>query len=147
MIGARINRWWKVHRWWPVLSAMGRMIKELEAKPELGLLGWEQAAGRTSIMVQYWKSLPQLLDYAKARDSQHLPAWREFNRRIGTNGDVGIWHETYVVSKGNYENVYVNMPPFGLGRAGKLTPIGKRHGASTDTAAERFAANDGASPM
>jgi hypothetical protein len=33
---------------------------------------------------------------------------------------VGIWHETYKIAPGGYENVYVNMPPFGLGRAGKL---------------------------
>lgn len=145
LIGARVNRWWKVHRWFPVLRAMPRMIQELEANPELGLLGWEQAAGRTSIMVQYWRSLPQLLEYAKARNSEHLPAWREFNRRVGNSGDVGIWHETYIVKHGNYENIYSNMPAFGLGRVGTLTPVGKRH-ASTETAGERVAVNSGASP-
>jgi hypothetical protein len=41
---------------------------------------------------------------------------------VGTNGSVGIWHETYAVSPGTYENVYVNMPPFGLGKAGNLHP-------------------------
>lgn len=144
LIGARVNRWWKVHRWFPVLSTMPRMIKELEAKPELGLLGWEQAVGRTSIMVQYWKSLPQLLEYAKARNSEHLPAWREFNRRVGTNGDVGIWHETYIIKNGSYENIYANMPAFGLGRVGTLTAVGKRHAMSTETAGERVAVNTGA---
>ncbi len=48
------------------------------------------------------------------------PAWSAFNKAIGTSGDVGIWHETYVIAPGKYENVYVNMPPFGLGRAGEL---------------------------
>lgn len=57
---------------------------------------------------------------AKDRDSAHLPAWRAFNKAIGTNGDVGIWHETYVVSPGSFENIYVNMPPFGLGKVGAL---------------------------
>jgi len=147
LIGARVNRWWKVHRWFPVMSAMPRMIKELEANPELGMLGWEQAVGRTSIMVQYWKSLPQLLDYAKARNSAHLPAWREFNQRVGSNGDVGIWHETYIVKQGSYENIYSNMPAFGLGRVGTLTPVGKRHAASTETAGERLAVNAGAPPL
>ena len=55
-----------------------------------------------------------------ARDAEHLPAWQAFNKTVGTDGSVGIWHETYVVSAGRYENVYVNMPEFGLGRAGTL---------------------------
>lgn len=138
LIGARVNRWWKVGSWSLVAKAMPRMLAELRARPELGLLGCEQAFGRTSIMVQYWRSLEQLLDYAKARDSAHLPAWRDFNRKIGSNGDVGIWHETYLVKRGTYENVYNNMPPFGLGRFGNLTTVGKRHGQSTETARERI---------
>jgi hypothetical protein len=75
---------------------------------------------RTTIMVQYWRSMEQLLAYAKAKDSEHLPAWQAFNKSIGTDGSVGIWHETYAASPGTYENVYVNMPPFGLGMVGKL---------------------------
>ena len=31
LIGMRINKPWKVHKWWPVFSAMPRMLKELEA--------------------------------------------------------------------------------------------------------------------
>jgi hypothetical protein len=33
---------------------------------------------------------------------------------VGSNGDVGIWHETYLVRAGEYECVYNNMPPYGL---------------------------------
>ena len=35
LIGMRINHLWKVHKWWPVASAMPRMIRELLAHPEL----------------------------------------------------------------------------------------------------------------
>jgi hypothetical protein len=133
LIGMRVNRWWKVHRWLRLTLAMPRMIRELTAKPELGLLAAEAWFGRTTIMVQYWRSMDALLDYAKNRDSEHLPAWRAFNKRVGTNGDVGIWHETYHVRAGDYENVYVNMAPFGLGRAGELVPAQGR-------AVERLAA-------
>jgi hypothetical protein len=28
LIGMRVNRFWKVHRWWPVASAMRRMLAE-----------------------------------------------------------------------------------------------------------------------
>jgi hypothetical protein len=121
LIGMRINSLWKMHKWWPVARAMPRLLKELQATPELGMLGGEMWGGRTTILVQYWRSVEQLFAYARDRDATHLPAWREFNRAVGTGGDVGVWHETYVVSPGGYENIYVNMPPFGLGKVGTLS--------------------------
>lgn len=120
LIGMRLNRPLLVHKWLPVAMAMPRMLKELYAKPELGLLSHEMWFSRTAVLVQYWRSLDALTDYAKARDAAHLPAWQTFNRSIGTDGSVGIWHETYVAKAGTYENVYVNMPAFGLGKAGSL---------------------------
>lgn len=120
LIGMRINAPLKVHKWWPVAAAMPRMLKELHARPELGFLHAETWFARTILVVQYWRSLEQLLQYATARDAAHLPAWQAFNHAIGTDGSVGIWHETYRVSAGAYESVYVNMPAFGLGRAGRL---------------------------
>ncbi len=120
LIGMRVNRWWKIHRWLRVALAMPRMIRELLAHPDLGFLGAEQWFGRTTVMVSYWRSTEQLMAYARSRTAAHLPAWRDFNRLIGTNGDVGIWHETYRVRPGDYESVYVNMPAFGVGKAGEL---------------------------
>lgn len=73
-------------------------------------------------MLQYWRPTEQLLAYATHQDAEHLPAWRAFNKAVGTQGDVGIWHETYAISPGRFENIYVNMPPFGLGKAGVLLP-------------------------
>jgi hypothetical protein len=43
-------------------------------------------------------------------------------RRVGQRARTGIWHETYLVRAGEYEAVYGNMPPFGLGKAGRLVP-------------------------
>lgn len=120
LIGMRINQPLKLHKWLPVAGAMPRMIKELRQQPELGLLHAEMWFSRTIILVQYWRSMEQLLAYAKDRHAQHLPAWQAFNKAVGTDGSVGIWHETYAASAGSYENVYVNMPAFGLGRAGIL---------------------------
>jgi hypothetical protein len=122
LIGLRINHPWAIHKWLPVTAAMPRMLKELYSKPELGLLSHEMWFSRTIILVQYWRSLDALLDYSKARDSAHLPVWQAFNRAMGTNGSVGIWHETYLAKPGTYENVYVNMPAFGMGKAGELVP-------------------------
>lgn len=119
LIGMRVNRWWKVHRWLPIMFAMNRMLRELRARPESGYLGGTLLP---SLSVQYWESSEKLLAYASDRTGEHFPAWAEFYRRIGTNGDVGIWHETYVVPAGAYESMYVNMPPTGLGRYVPLVP-------------------------
>ncbi len=130
LIGMRINDFWKIHRWIPVITAMGRMLKELYSNPDLGLLHHEMGFGRTFIIVQYWRSLDQLMDYAKSKDSEHLPAWKDFNNVISKDGSVGIWHETYAVTDGNYENIYSNMPHFGMGKAGILERVhGKRESA------------------
>jgi hypothetical protein len=136
LIGMRVNRWWKVHQWLRVALAMPRMIRELVQHPELGFLGAEQWFGRTTIMLQYWRSMDHLMAYAKNRGAAHLPAWRAFNKAVGTHGDVGIWHETYRVRPGDYESVYVNMMPFGVGKVGELVEAsGRREGAEGRLAA------------
>jgi hypothetical protein len=122
LIGMRVNAWWKPWRWMPVAAAMPRMIRELSQQPDLGFLGAQSWFGRTTIMLSYWKSKEHLLQFASKRSATHLPAWRAFYESVGTSGDVGIWHETYVVAPGTYENVYVNMPPFGLGAVAGLVP-------------------------
>lgn len=118
LIGMRFNRWWKVNKWWQVVTAMPRMLAELGRQPELGFLGGDSWLGRTTVMVSYWRSMEHLMAYAKSTTGAHLPAWKAFNSTVGTNGDVGIWHESYQSKPGAYEAIYVNMPPFGLGKAG-----------------------------
>jgi hypothetical protein len=76
--------------------------------------------GRTTLVLQYWQSFEALTNYARQADLAHLPAWGRFRQTVGDSGDVGIWHETYLISEGEYENIYHNMPPFGLGRVGQL---------------------------
>ncbi len=120
LIGMRINSLIRVDKWLPVALAMPRMISELAKQPALGFIHAEAWFGRTTLMVQYWRSIEQLFSYARNKEAGHLPAWRAFNRAAGSNGSVGIWHETYVASAGTYENIYVNMPAFGLGKAGSL---------------------------
>jgi hypothetical protein len=122
LIGMRFNKPWKLWQWWPVFSAMPRMLQELGEHPELGFLGGHSWIGRTTITLQYWESFDALDAYAKAPDHTHLPAWRAFSRAVGNSGDVGIWHETYEVNPGKFEAIYANMPPFGMGRVGPLVP-------------------------
>lgn len=122
IIGMRVNKFWKVHKWLPAAMAMPRMLKELSIAPseDTGFLGYIQARGTT---VQYWRSFDHLEAYAKSREHAHLPAWSKFNKAVkNSRGDVGIWHETYLVRAGDYETLYSGMPEFGLGKASTLVP-------------------------
>ena len=82
LIGMRINRLWKVHKWLPVARAMPRMIRELSTQREHGFLGVEQWFGNPTLMLQYWRSFEALERYAKNRSAQHLPEWAAFNRAV-----------------------------------------------------------------
>lgn len=138
LIGMRLNKPWKIHRWVPAFVAMPRMLAELSRRPELGLLGYRLTIGADGpTVIQYWRSSDQLIAYARSTDDAHLPAWRAFSKAVGTSGDVGIWHETYVVAAGAYENVYVNMPRFGLAQAGEHRPVGARGGTAKQRLANR----------
>jgi len=131
LIGMRFNNLFAVHRWLPVFLAMPKMLKELHINRELGFKSYEMWVGRTLILVQYWENSEKLIEYAKAKDSEHLPAWRAFNRAASKSKVVGIWHETYVVDKTKTENIYVNMPKFGFGKVGNLQPaVDKRNSAA-----------------
>jgi hypothetical protein len=136
LIGMRINKPWLPHKWLPVALAMPRMIKELEGAPkDVGFLGYTPLG--LANMVQYWRSFDHLERYARAHDAAHWPAWVDFNRRMkNSRGDVGIWHETYRISAGDYEAIYSGMPPYGLGKAGAAAAIRE----NTDSARQRLAA-------
>jgi len=131
LIGFRINRVLSVGRGLPVFRAMSPMLNELYANPSLGFLSAHTSVyWRGALVTQYWRSFDQLLAYAQSRDAAHLPAWKAFNQRVGSDGSVGIWHETYQVAAGNYEAIYANMPRHGLSVAGSHDPAtGGRHDA------------------
>jgi hypothetical protein len=124
LIGMRVNKLWKVHKWVPVMMAMGPMLRELMTHREKGLLGFTTLLGwRGPVLVQYWSSFEQLDAFAKSPDDPHLPAWRRYNRAVGRSGDVGVWHEVYVL--GRYEAIYGNMPVTGLAAATSHVPVGQ----------------------
>jgi Domain of unknown function (DUF4188) len=135
LIGMRLNRPWRVRRWWPVLTAMRAMLAELQRRPENGLLGFQQAFIGGPAVVQYWRSFEDLERFARDGDDLHLPAWKHWNRVIRDTGAVGIWHETYVLR--DYEAIYVNMPRFGLAAAARHVPLARRG----DSARERIRAS------
>jgi hypothetical protein len=99
---------------------MPHMLDYLLKHPEKGLLAYE---GGLKTIVQYWRSFEHLEAFAKNQDDPHLEPWRNFWRRVGKSERTGIWHETYLVRAGEYEAIYGNMRPYGLGKAGKLVPL------------------------
>jgi hypothetical protein len=133
LIGMRVNRLWALHKWVPVARAMPPMLRELYANKESGFISAEfYVTWRGVATVQYWRSFEQLHAYAHARDAKHLPAWAAFNRSVGSDGSVGIWHETYQVAAGWYECVYANMPRWGLAVAGDhVQAVGRMNDAKS----------------
>lgn len=117
IIGMRINKRWAIHKWWPVFTAMPKMLKELMMnKEELGFHHYEMTMGTRVIkLVQYWNSVEALNSYA--RGEKHMKAWKDFYQKASNNAAVGIYHETYYVTPENYECIYSNMPIYGLAGA------------------------------
>lgn len=129
LIGMRVNQPWAFGKWLPVVQAMGPMIKTLTEHPEKGFLGAEQFFRLLPLgvmMMSYWRSFEDLERFARSPAEPHLPAWQSFNKAVGSDGSVGIWHETYLIQPGQYEAIYVNMPVFGLGAATEHVPVGRR---------------------
>mmetsp|Transcript_16362 Transcript_16362/g.36270 ORF Transcript_16362/g.36270 Transcript_16362/m.36270 type:complete len:249 (+) Transcript_16362:62-808(+) len=130
---ARRDRLWS-------LAQMPEMVAELYRNPASGFLHAEMYTdvpaalfGRPTLMVQYWQSKEQLMEYSRAKDNKHYPAWLAFNkaaRQLNDDGAFGIYHETYVVS--NSESIYRFMPPFGLRVAAKR--LAEMEGKAEDTA-------------
>lgn len=141
VIGMRVNKPWKLHKWIPVFTAMPKMLKELEKNPESGFMG---SISGGLMLVQYWRSFDHLEAYARSHDNEHWPAWVAFNKRMGASrGDVGIWHETYKVHAGEYEAIYSGTPVQGLGKAGRLIPAAGRR----DSARGRITQDEPAAPV
>ena len=120
IIGARINKWWLLPLAIPILSRMQAMRRELLNDPSSGLLGVQPLGFGGE--VQYWQSLEQLLAYADDRKKEHRPAAKRFFQKIFKNEAAGVWHETYLVPKGHYESLYINMPATGLGKFAAPVP-------------------------
>jgi hypothetical protein len=141
LIGMRINRWRKLRSWLPTAAAMPKMLRQLQADPELGLLDARlYLSGRDLISVQYWRSAGHLGRFAKDPSLAHAPAWTTFNRRVAGTADVGVWHETYVVPADQIETRYANIVPTGLSAA---LGVRNRAGEHRTRAHEQMQATDG----
>lgn len=137
LIGMRVNQWWRFDQWVPVAMAMPFMLRRLMSEPSLGMLAHEnffRLFPITTCLVTYWKDFESLERFSKDPSETHLGAWSRYNQRVGKSGVVGVWHETYKVTKGDSECVYANMPVFGLAKATRHVPISP----PTDSARQRI---------
>ena len=141
LIGARPN---SILRFPQALRDLGgrrgmkHMLDYLISHPEKGLLAYEMGL---PMIVQYWRSFEHLEAFAKNTDDPHLEVWRNYWRRVGKSSRTGLWHETYLVRAGEYEAIYGNMPPHGLGKVGRLIPT-----SEASSARERLRAATPAAP-
>ncbi len=134
ILGMRIHKLWSIGKWLPIFRQVPAMFGELErAGTSIGYLGGIYKNGFPApLIIQYWNSLEELTAYARNPSQLHLPLWVEFNRKLGKTDVVGVWHETYLVPKGNAENIYVNMEATGMGKFTHLEQVGKHSERITD---------------
>jgi len=129
MTSMRINRYWKVHKWWPNVRANIRVLSALtKHKEQIGFLGGHIWIGlRGPLVITYFRSLEHLERFANDSAQPHVKEWHDYFRRIGDSADVAVWHEMFAVRSGEWEAVYDYMPhPIGLARAGEYVPIARK---------------------
>lgn len=73
----------------------------------------------------YWASF-EALD-AWSRRPPHADWWREALDRMRARGDLGVYHEAFLVARRDVESIYLDCPPIGLAAFGDVAePVGPR---------------------
>ena len=67
-------------------------------------------------VIQYWSSFDAL--DAWSHRPPHSDWWRDALDRMRQRGDLGVYHETFLVPKAGVESIYLNCPPVGLSSFG-----------------------------
>ena len=75
--GMGLNKLRAVHKWVIAGRKLAKMFDRLEADPNSGFLGYQPAfMGLCSgAAIQYWRSLEDILRFARDPDDLHVPAW------------------------------------------------------------------------
>jgi hypothetical protein len=79
---------------------------------------------------QYWRSYDELETWSHR--PPHSEWWREAVERMRTRGDLGVYHETFLVPRDRVESIYLDCTPAGLSVFGVA---GEPRGASTSSRA------------
>lgn len=85
---------------------------------QTGLLHSERwISGRSQFgVLQYWASFDALETWSHS--PPHSEWWRAALERMRTRGDLGIFHETYLVPRDQIESIYLGCQPVGLSTFG-----------------------------
>ena len=97
-----------------------KINEEMAADPvEYGLLGksnWiklDDAAGNETMTIYYLRDYDAL--HRLAHGTTHLESVKWWTRIVKDHPHIAIYHETYIISKGQWENIYINSQPTGMG--------------------------------
>lgn len=128
-LGIRVNHFHLFWKWIPTVLASFPMVYSLVRHRAAGFLGGQAFFFRPGLgIVQYWRSFDDLERFARSKKHPHLKGWRWYNKAIGASGQVGLFHEVFLIKPGGQEAVYDNMPPFGLSLAAKHVPATLQQG-------------------
>jgi hypothetical protein len=105
----------------PYVIKMGRAIDRSSRgaiEAGAGLLSSERflAGWGHFVVFQYWASFEALESWSHR--PPHSDWWRGALDRMRTRGDLGIYHETFLVPKDSVESIYLNCPVVGLSSFG-----------------------------
>lgn len=82
---------------------------------------------RGPTVVQYWRSVEDILRFGGDAGHARMPVWQEFNARARQSpGAVGIWHEPYAVPATGHESLDRGTTELGLGAVAGLVPVPRR---------------------
>lgn len=88
-----------------------------------GLLGYTQMrstdehSNNMSMFVMYWRDVESLHNFAHG--PEHMAGLRWWSKVAAKKyPHISVFHETYIVPKGHYENIYLNCKPLGMGAIG-----------------------------
>jgi Domain of unknown function (DUF4188) len=138
VFGMRLNRLRGLPRFAWGLRVLRRILRDLDAHPGRGFLaGQVYWAGRTLVAVQYWESFDALDAWARDHRLPHRKPWQRYLREALGDEAMGLWHETYLASPGNWEGVYVNMPAWGLAAGVDAVEMQATRGSARERLRER----------
>ncbi|PWY70799.1 hypothetical protein BO94DRAFT_266091 [Aspergillus sclerotioniger CBS 115572] len=97
-------------------DSAGQMMEAMRANPvKYGLLGtthWLRQEGNEFLTIFYLRSYDALHRFA--HDEEHMEGVRWWSRVAKEHPHLAIYHETYRVPRGHWENIYINTQPTGL---------------------------------
>ncbi len=104
-------------RAWPIAVRLARAIDRAAGEAivsKVGLLSSERVRfdWRHFGVLQYWSSFDAL--DAWSHRPPHSDWWREALERMRKQGDLGVYHETFLVPRAGVESIYLDCPPVGL---------------------------------